>query len=74
MTHRAYRNQGGEPDLSLYGRRKTVANPPIKGDCIGCGEETTRAVSTRHGHYWECKPCAEQALRAIYDRASRKVG
>ena len=73
MTRRAYRNQGGEQDLSLYGRRETVPSIPQKGLCA-CGTETTRAVTTRDGHRWECKPCAELAIRAIYDRASRKVG
>lgn len=72
MTHRAYRNQGGEPDLALYGRRETVPSVPQKGICQ-CGTETARAVSTREGHYWQCKSCAELAIQAIYDRASRKV-
>lgn len=38
-----------------------------------CGVTTERAVSTRSGHRWQCKPCAEAEIRSIYDRASRKV-
>lgn len=74
MTHRAYRNHGEEIDLALYNhRRETVPSVPPHGDCVACGEDTTRAVSTRDGHRWECKPCAEIALRSLYDRASRKL-
>lgn len=43
------------------------------GFCV-CGATTERRVSQRGGFVWQCKPCAEQHLRAIYDRASRKVG
>lgn len=48
--------------------------PESYGGVCACGTETTRAVSQRHGFIFQCKACAEQALRSIYDRASRKVG
>lgn len=48
--------------------------PESYGGVCACGGETERSVSQRHGFIWQCKSCAEQALRAIYDRASRKVG
>lgn len=73
MTHRGYKNYGDEERLDVFRGHDRTPSVPQKGLCV-CGTETTRAVSTRQGHYWQCKPCAESALRAIYDRASRQVG
>lgn len=72
MTHRGYKNYGDEERLDTFRGYNRTPSVLHKGDCVGCGEETTRAVSTRTGHYFQCKPCAEIALRAIYDMASRK--
>jgi hypothetical protein len=72
MTHRGYKNYGDPERLSAYRSYDRTPSVPQKGDCVGCGEETTRAVSIKAGHYWQCKCCAETAILAIYDRASRK--
>ncbi len=44
------------------------------GGVCACGTETTRSVSQRRGFIWQCARCAEANLRAIYERATRKVG
>jgi hypothetical protein len=61
-----------EDRMHVHDRGTPFTYPP-SGVCA-CGVETTRAVSQKGGHRWECKDCAEANLRAIYDRASRKVG
>ncbi len=77
MTHRGYRNQGGEIDLSIYKRYDTVPDDPKKhlGLCI-CGTETTRYKTVGPpGHPlngFQCRACNEAEMAAIFNRAVRK--
>lgn len=75
MSH--YDTWKGESDRDFEDRMHVHDRGPAPdsyGGVCACGTETTRAVSTRDGHRWECARCSEVALRSIYDRASRKVG
>jgi hypothetical protein len=56
------------------GRRSRPVDEWVQttGFCT-CGVETTRSVSQKSGYRWICAKCGEAELRAIYDRASRKV-
>ncbi len=77
MTHRGYRNHGGEPDWSIYKRYETLPDTRSgqKGLC-SCGTETTRYNTVGPpGHPlngWQCRMCAEEAMHAIFKRAVAK--
>ncbi len=75
MNYDDWKTEAPEDYEERMGRRQRGSYEPVgaeSGFCH-CGAITERAVSTRQGHRWVCKPCGEAELKAIYDRASRKV-
>jgi hypothetical protein len=71
MTHRGYRNVGGETRLDSFRDYDRAPNSYAanKGFC-SCGVETSRSVTIgppgHPGNGWECAQCGEARLQAEF--------
>lgn len=64
-----------ETDLDYYERmgvhrRGGSSLPPAEGGRCACGAHTTRSFA---GYGWQCVDCSEAAMRALYEKRTRRA-